>query len=510
MKNFFYYCYLWISRITHFLSKVNHLHTARFAFLHELKILLTDKLDGKHILIGEGIFNHVLEVKPTETQQELGNVLFDGMTRAGKGLAIEANLLNWSYSAIVNDIKGELYRRTAGFREKGLKGKSYIFDPRGNGHKYDPLEGLYTDSDLRSVATTLLYRPNEGENKVFTGRAITMLTQIFHAARLERQRPLPFTYKMINEGLIDVATILEIVSRKYNFYPNLATKFLDIGIDGADFKDKFLLSCFGTLCERMNALLTKENIECFNGSDFTAKDIIRSEKPITVYLHWPEKDLLSLSPLIQLIWNTLLDGMIDAYDNVQGEGCQPVVAVLDEIFRTGMPKLPKYATTVCGRNISLLVTTQCKSQMDAEYGQYKARTLKAQFNTQIRYCPADKETAKDIEEDLYYKSGFAHSKTEHESGTSQGESEIRIPLMSADEIRLMDMQEIIGFRSGIRLRPFRARRMDWRRFPVLAQRQRIPPPQLSVLPQLEDRRPNTIWIRSEGLQSSYIDPDNLN
>ena len=64
---------------------------------------------------------------------------------------------------------------------------------------------------------------------------------------------------------------------------------------------------------------------------------------------------------------------------VQGEGCQPVVAFLDEIFRTGMSKLPKYATTVCGRNISLLVTTQCKAQMDAEYGQYKARELKAQF-----------------------------------------------------------------------------------------------------------------------------------
>ena len=179
-----------------------------------------------------------------------------------------------------------------------------------------------------------------------------------------------------------------------------------------------------------------------NGSDFTAKDIIRSEKPITVYLHWPEKDLLALSPLIQLILNSLFDGMIDAYDNVQGDGCQPVAAFLDEIFRTGMPGLPKYATTVCGRNISLLVTSQCKAQMDAEYGQYKAKELKAQFTTQIRYCPADKDTAKDIEEDLDYQSGFARSLTEYESGTSQGENEQKIPLMPAHEIRLMDMQEI--------------------------------------------------------------------
>jgi type IV secretion system protein VirD4 len=494
----------------HFLSTVNHLYTARFALPPELKKISSNKLDGRHILIGESIFNHVLVVSPTETRKELGNILFDGITRSGKGLAIEANLLNWQYSAIVNDIKKELWIRTAGFREKGLGGKAFLFDPRGNGHKYDPLEGLYTDSDLRSVATTLLYRPNEGQNKVFTGRAITMLTQIFHAARLERQRPLPFTYKILNEGLIGVVTILEIISRKYNCYPNLATKFLDIGINDADFKDKFLLSCFGTLCERINALLTKENIECFNGSDFTAKNIIRSEKPITVYLHWPEKDLLSLSPLIQLILNSLFDGMIDAYDEVQGEGCQPVVAFLDEIFRTGMPKLPKYATTVCGRYISLFVTTQCKAQMDAEYGQFKAKELKAQFNTQIRYCPADKDTAKDIEEDLDYQSGFARSLTEHESGTSQGENEQKIPLMPAHEIRLMDMQEIIGFRAGIRLRPFRARRMDWRRFPVLAQRQRIPPPQLSVLPHIEDRLNESAGQRVEQLASPYIDPDRIN
>jgi hypothetical protein len=133
---------------------------------------------------------------------------------------------------------------------------------------------------------------------------------------------------------------------------------------------------------------------------------------------------------------------------------------------------------------------------------YKAKELKAQFNTQTRYCPADKDTAKDIEEDLDYQSGFAHSKTEHESGTSQGENEQKIPLMPAHEIRLMDMQEIIGFRAGIRLRPFRARRMDWRRFPLLMQRRNIPPPPLPILPPLDERQPDQAG-RSINPESSW-------
>jgi type IV secretion system protein VirD4 len=414
------------------------LYKARYARLHELAKMSVDtaaipkNITG--IFLAFGHFEQVLCAKPTKTQKEIANILLIGKTRVGKGLNIETNLLTWPYPTIVNDIKGELWLRTAGFRKKGLDGEAFKFDPRGYGHKFDPLEGLETDFDLRSAATTLLYRPNEGESAIFSERAITMLVQIFHAARLEEQRLLPFTYKMMNEGLYGVATILEIISEKHTYYPNLATKFLDTNYAKADFKDKFLLSCWGTLTARMNNILTKETVRCFTGSDFTAKDIITSGKhPMSVFLCWPEKHLTSLSPLVELVWNSLIDGMIDYYDSVQGKGCYRTLLVLDEIFRTGMAKLPKYATTVCGRNISLLVSAQSKSQLDAEYGKFKADELRGQFDTAIvhRPAPLDNETTRFIEEVLGYTSGFAHSQNEHEGGTSTGENEQRIPLMPA-------------------------------------------------------------------------------
>ena len=56
--------------------------------------------------------------------------------------------------------------------------------------------------------------------------------------------------------------------------------------------------------------------------------------------------------------------------------------------------------------------------------------------------------------------------------------------MTAQEIKQMNDEEIIGFHRG--LPPFRAKRMDWRHFSILRQRQRIPPPQLYPLPQLEN------------------------
>jgi len=477
MNRLFYYCHLLLSRVVDFFSTRRYLHTASFAKLHELQSLISDKLDGTHLLLGESIFNYILKVSPTDTQKELANVLLVGRTRSGKSLHIETQLFTWPYSAIVNDVKGELYQRTAGYRKNVV-----VIDPTGRGHRYDPLEGKYKDADLQSAATTLLYRPDEHEDKIFTERAIVMLTQLFLAARREHEPPLPYVRRMVRLGLIGAATKLYVLN------PELAIQFLDIDFPHADFQDKFLLSCWGTLSARMRRLLTEDTTRCFTGSDFTARDIITSREPMTLYLRWPERDLLALSPLVRLIWVSLMDEMIHTYDSAQGEGCSPVLALLDEICRTGMPKLPEYATTVCGRNISLVLPVQSLHQLDASFGKHRAEILRAQMESQIFYRPADQETAEYLETALGYKSGFAHSKTEHEGSVSHGTAEQRIPLMTAQEIKLLSDEDIIGFRSG--LRPFRAKRMNWQRFPLLRQRQTIPPPELPLLPQLEENLPD--------------------
>jgi hypothetical protein len=74
------------------------------------------------------------------------------------------------------------------------------------------------------------------------------------------------------------------------------------------------------------------------------------------------------------------------------------------------------------------------------------------------------------------------SKTEHEHGESQGESETRIPLMTANEIKLIDKTKVFVEIEGIR--SILVERLDWRNFPVLVARSRIPPPDLPTLPPL--------------------------
>jgi hypothetical protein len=95
-----------------------------------------------------------------------------------------------------------------------------------------------------------------------------------------------------------------------------------------------------------------------------------------------------------------------------------------------------------------------------------------------------------IEEALYYTSGFAHSTNEAEGGTSQGESEQRVPLMPADAIKQLaeDEEKVFSFRKGVR--PTIAKRLDWQAFPDLVRRANLKPPDVPDLHPLKTREVN--------------------
>jgi hypothetical protein len=62
------------------------------------------------------------------------------------------------------------------------------------------------------------------------------------------------------------------------------------------------------------------------------------------------------------------------------------------------------------------------------------------FRYQIYHRQDDLETAEFLEKRCGGKSGFAHSKTEHEGSVSRGESEQKIPLITAQYV-MYDMPD---------------------------------------------------------------------
>src|SRR2546430_3268070 len=178
------------------------------------------------------------------------------------------------------------------------------------------------------------------------------------------------------------------------------------------------------MCARLYPLLTDDIVACFNGSDMKVRDLIFSKEPITMYLRWHESDLLALAPLIKFVWEAIISELITAYDLAPDKGlCQRVLLDLEEAGVTGIPNLPEHVSTLRSRNISVTAVFQDRSQGYALYGRDRAISLFNNCRYQIYHRQDDLETAQHLETRCGGKSGFAHSKTEHEGGVSTGESE---------------------------------------------------------------------------------------
>jgi type IV secretion system protein VirD4 len=266
---------------------------------------------------------------------------------------------------------------------------------------------------------------------------------------------------------------------------------LDRKFEDADFSDRYLQSSWSTLTGDMDPIITETVLASLARSDFTPEDILcgretivegrPQRRPVTIYLRFPESRLLALSPLVRLIWSALLDELISLYDQRTGNGCNPVLALIDEAGTSPIPGLPRYAATVAGRGITLAVMVQDHNQLEHAYGKYGARSLINNMETQLYYRQSGLETSEYIEKRMGRKSEYAHSKTMHGSEeTAEGESEQAVPLMTVQDITELSETDIIGIHRN--LKPFRAKRMDWRQFPRLDARTKLPPPELPKLP----------------------------
>jgi type IV secretion system protein VirD4 len=492
------------------LPKTPQLFTDRLADPHEVHPLVSRSWQHETgLLLGVNPFHQVLSVRPKKHRRELGNVLVDALTRGGKGLLGISQLCTWPHSCLVLDIKGELYEATAGYRK--TLGPVFVIDPEAVGNQFDPLHGRTTERQLYAAAKYLLYEEGE-RDPIFIKRGMKMLTQLFLAARLENQaagyekyRLLPYAGQLMNLPINAIAAHLHAVS------PELATKFLSGAYNPQKDYDekKFLTSSWDSATSRFYDINSDELLRCFDGSDFTASDLITSPKPITVYLRLPEAELIALAPVVRLIFQTLIHDMETTYDKRPGrtakeKGCYPVLLLLDEAGRVKIPLLYEYATTVVGRQISLWLAIQSITQLTSTYGHANAETLLDNMDTQIFYRQR-RTTAKYLEEELGKRSEYSHSQSHREGGyETQGMSEQGVPVMTANQIKQMEDGDILVFHHN--LPAFHARRMNWMEHPLLRQREAMKPPVLAPLPPLTPIALRTLQpVASDDL----INPDAL-
>ena len=488
MKHLIYHLSLVLSRLSAIFPKAEDLHKDRFALDHEVDDLSTGTLPSDSLLLGVNHFSRVLSVRATPKRRELGNILIEAPTGGGKGLLAVSQLLTWEGSAIVFDIKGDLYKQTAGYR--ATLGQVFRFDTRGFGHCYDPLLGKNSEDELYAIAHQLLYEPNEGDGKGFTQKGTKMLMVVFIAGREanrgKKDAPLfPFVGHMADLGLNRAAALI------YDISPDLARRFLDedYNPDKDYTENRYLMNSWELVTARLYPLLTERILRCFNGSDFTAVDIIAGQKPVTVYLCIPEEDLQAKSPVIRLVMESLMKQMKRYSDDAPGEtalekGCRDVLYLIDEAGNITLPGLPTDAATVRSRGISIWLAYQDNAQIESQYPtQHKA--IKNNMDAKVFYRQNEFATARDIAESVGYRSGFARSQTLREGqAATEGLSEQAVYVFTPRDIMELAPENVIVLFSN--RKPMSLTRMDWQTFPILRQRRAIPPPPVKPLPAFQE------------------------
>ena len=409
MRRFLTTVTMLLSRLSSLGGGSGELYHARFGLPHELAPLTGHSLDGAHLLLGRSPMGGIYRVAPSRQRPELGHMLVVAPPRSGKSLLAASQILTWPGSLIIVDIKGELYASTAGYR--ATLGPVYVLDPRGLGNQYDPLGAITEEGELYDAAQALLYDPREGEGRSFTEWGI-LLEVLKWQACLELNRTmgtnvrfLPFSRALSKLGINPAAQAIHAIS------PTIAQELLDGAYDPeCDYRDnRFFANSWQGSRARMYPLQTENVVRCFNGSDFTGADVIAGEKPATVYLRIPERMLKGKAPLIRLVLESLTSEMFDTFEARHGQGCRPVLMILDEAGTVGFPSLPEYAATAAGRGISLWLAIQDLAQLEHLYKAHNARTIRNSMGAKVFYQQDDPETAKHLSETLgdFRKSSYS-------------------------------------------------------------------------------------------------------
>ena len=398
---------------------------------------------------------------------------------SGKGVGIVIpNLLHWSDSAIVHDVKGENFRLTSGYRAAHGQ-KVYFFnpgDPDGRTHRYNPFQFVSDDpglriDDLQKIAHLLLPRHDFWENEARTllvGLALHLLDQ---------------EGTVVSFGNI-LCTIRE--SNFFDYVHDLLTKrregmnpvacmALNAYIQKAEKERSGVLSTLSSALELWaNPLIDAAT----SSSDF---DLRRFKKErITLYVGVSPNNLHRLRPLLQILYQQATDILTEKEPDPKTEPFG-VLFLMDEFASLGrMTQFEQASAYFRGYRVRFMMIIQDLPQLERHYERTGLYSFLGMSKVKVTFASGDYETAEVISKYL----GTFGAKTESESQseragsfwltgqTSHSTSETSRALLLPQEILQLPPDEEIVMIEG--LPPIRVRKIRYYQESIFKTRRRSP------------------------------------
>ena len=349
------------------------------------------------------------------------HVLAFAPTRSGKGVGLVIpTLLAWDESAVIYDIKGENWAKTAGYRASRGQ-RCFKFSPveEETSCRFNPLAEvrLFTPrdvSDAQNIADMII---RSGEDSPMerhwedTAASLTtgmILHACYTAADEERVACLADLASLFTRPGVDFReTLNEMLCyphdselrRGWRTQAGLKTATHPVVSEKAqEMLDKESKELSGVLSTAKTALaLYSDPLVARNtaASDFTINDLVNAEQPVSLYLVVPPSDKIRLRRLIRLMFTMVVNRLTErmAFDgSEQKKNKYRLLFLIDEFPSLKRMEIFSDALSyMAGYGLKAYLITQDIRQVVDAYGQNES--IVSNCHVRIAFAPNQVETA---------------------------------------------------------------------------------------------------------------------
>lgn len=329
-------------------------------------------------------------------------------TRSGKGVGLVIpTLLSWTGSVVVHDLKGENWHLTSGWRS--TFSHCLCFNPTDiSSVHYNPLmevrRGLNEVRDTQNIADILvdpegsLERHNHWEK---TSHSL-LVGMILHVLYAEEEKTLSRVAEVLSDPAKSFKNTLKdmLITNHVGDYQNPKPHPV-VAATARELLNKSENERSGVLSTALSFLsLYRDPVvkEVTSKSDFTVMDLMKAEKPVSLYLVVPPSDLSRTKPLMRLILNQIGRRLTEKLEAKAGESRQ-LLLMLDEFPALG--RLDFFETSLAfmaGYGIRAFLIAQSLNQISKAYGENNS--ILDNCHVRVAFATNDERTAKRISDSL--------------------------------------------------------------------------------------------------------------
>lgn len=343
------------------------------------------------------------------------HILTYAPTRSGKGVGLVVpTLLSWPHSAVITDLKGELWALTAGWRQQHAKNKVLRFEPatlQGSA-QWNPLDEIriateFEVGDVQNLATLIVDPDGKGlENHWQKTSQALLVGVLLHALYKARDQGVPATLPSIDAMLADpdrdIAELwMEMTTYRHRVdmtHPVVGSSARDM-MDRPDEEAGSVLSTAKSYLALYRDPVVANNV---SASTFRVKDLMHADSPVSLYIVTQPNDKARLRPLVRILVNMIVRLLADRMDFENGRPKvhyrHRLLGMLDEFPSLGkLEILQESLAFVAGYGIKLYLICQDINQLKSrESGYGPDETITSNCHVQNAYPPNRVETAEHL------------------------------------------------------------------------------------------------------------------